>query len=97
MKSRVTVKFDGVSEVAARLADAMSAIEATLATLDRESALLGSRWTGEASDAYVTAKHEWRASMVEINAFLGDAIRELEAANTRYKTADLANGTRWII
>lgn len=97
MSRTLKVTFDSVTESVSRLGDAQTSIATILAKLESESNSLAGSWSGQAADAYADAKTRWAASLVELNGTLSDAIGALSTANERYRTADIANGNRWLI
>ena len=95
MTADLSIEFESVEALSARLATAATSIAALLETRDREVATLRGQWTGEASAAYAAAHDSWTIDLRNINALLTEVSSTVAAAHTGYTAAENGNAQRW--
>ena len=79
-----------IAEVSQELANAATQIDAQLQSLTSELTYLMGQWTGEASNAYLTAQQGWNASMSGMHSVVFEAGALLRGIATRYETTEAA-------
>lgn len=62
-------------------------IQEELDALDRAVAILQSRWSGEAQDAYDEAQSSWTARLAEMNRVLSRITSHVSTADEAYRAA----------
>lgn len=90
MSGRQQVSFDALDGLAKSLAKASENIQSILDDLDAKVAPLATQWTGEAANAYQSAKASWTADMAHTNAVLSAASSAVKAGRRTY--ANVENG-----
>jgi WXG100 family type VII secretion target len=66
----------------------VNAIDDRLSRLEQELAPLRSDWTGNAQQAYQTAKAKWDAAMQEMKTLLAETGSTVTQSNQEYMAAD---------
>ena len=82
------VNHAGLDTAADDLARAVKQIDDRLNRLESELAPLRSDWTGNAQQAYTTAKAKWDAAMQEMKTLLADTSATVTQSNQEYMAAD---------
>jgi WXG100 family type VII secretion target len=83
------VNHAGLDTAAEDLGRAVKAIDDRLNRLESELAPLRSDWTGNAQQAYTTAKAKWDNAMNEMKALLAETSTAVTQSNAEYKAADM--------
>ena len=83
------VNHAGLDTAAEDLGRAVTAIDDRLDRLESELAPLRSDWTGNAQQAYTTAKATWDRAMEEMRTLLAQTGTAVTQSNAEYKAADL--------
>ena len=83
---QIRVRHDDIAALVAEMAIVSRRIAIVLESLDRESKLLQSDWTGEARDAYRVAHARWTSAQHAMNDVLRELTRRL--ANTNQHSID---------
>ena len=79
----------GALDLAAQdIADVVKQIDARMDRLERELAPLQSQWTGNAQQAYNTAKARWDGAIQEMRDLLLQTGQNVTQSNADYKAAD---------
>ncbi|GAB3195765.1 hypothetical protein GCM10027062_03410 [Nocardioides hungaricus] len=82
------VNHAGLDTAAQDLSRAVQQIDDRLNRLESELAPLRSDWTGNAQQAYQTAKAKWDAAMQEMKTLLADTSATVTQSNQEYMAAD---------
>jgi early secretory antigenic target protein ESAT-6 len=82
------VNHAGLDTAAQDLSRAVQQIDDRLNRLESELAPLRSDWTGNAQQAYTTAKAKWDAAMQEMKTLLADTSATVTQSNQEYMAAD---------
>lgn len=82
------VNHAGLDTAAEDLGQAVKAIDDRLNRLEGELAPLRSDWTGNAQNAYQTAKAKWDGAMQDMKSLLADTSNTVHQSNAEYKAAD---------
>jgi early secretory antigenic target protein ESAT-6 len=82
------VNHAGLYTAAQDLSRAVQQIDDRLNRLESELAPLRSDWTGNAQQAYTTAKAKWDGAMQEMKTLLADTSATVTQSNQEYMAAD---------
>jgi 6 kDa early secretory antigenic target len=82
------VNHAGLDTAAQDLSRAVQQIDDRLNRLESELAPLRSDWTGQAQQAYTTAKAKWDGAMQEMKTLLADTSATVTQSNQEYMAAD---------
>jgi early secretory antigenic target protein ESAT-6 len=82
------VNHAGLDTAAQDLSRAVQQIDDRLNRLESELAPLRSDWTGNAQQAYTTAKAKWDGAMQEMKTLLADTSATVTQSNQEYMAAD---------
>jgi 6 kDa early secretory antigenic target len=82
------VNHAGLDTAAQDLSRAVQQIDDRLDRLESELAPLRSDWTGQAQQAYATAKAKWDGAMQEMKTLLADTSATVTQSNQEYMAAD---------
>ena len=82
------VNHAGLDQAAEDLYTTVKEIDDRMNRLDSELAPLRSDWTGNAQEAYHTAKAKWDWAIKEMRDLLDDTGRTVYQSNAEYKAAD---------
>ena len=82
------VNHAGLDTAAQDLSRAVQQIDDRLNRLESELAPLRSDWTGNAQQAYITAKAKWDGAMQEMKTLLADTSTTVTQSNQEYMAAD---------
>lgn len=82
------VNHAGLDTVADDLGQAVRRIDDRLNRLESELAPLRSDWTGNAQQAYTTAKAAWDRAMQEMKGLLQETSSTVARSNAEYRAAD---------
>jgi 6 kDa early secretory antigenic target len=83
------VNHAGLDTVADDLGRAVKSIDDRLNRLESELAPLRSDWTGNAQQAYQTAKAKWDGAMQDMKNLLAETSATVTQSNAEYKAADM--------
>jgi early secretory antigenic target protein ESAT-6 len=82
------VNHAGLDNAADDLGQAVKKIDDRLNRLEAELAPLRSDWSGNAQQAYTTAKAKWDNAMNEMKTLLAETSTAVMQSNQEYKAAD---------
>lgn len=82
------VNHAGLDTAAQDLHTAVKAIDDRMNRLENELAPLKSDWTGQAQNAYYTAKAKWDGAIQEMRDLLDQTSRTVHQSNAEYRAAD---------
>jgi early secretory antigenic target protein ESAT-6 len=82
------VNHAGLDQAADDLGQAVKRIDDRLNRLESELAPLRSDWTGNAQQAYTTAKAKWDNAMMEMKTLLAETSTAVTQSNQEYRAAD---------
>lgn len=82
------VNHAGLDQAAEDLGTAVKKIDDRLNRLESELAPLRSDWSGNAQQAYITAKAKWDGAMNEMKDLLAQTSAQVHQSNADYKAAD---------
>ena len=82
------VNHAGLDQAAQDLYNAVKEIDDRMNRLEGELAPLRSDWTGQAQNAYVTAKAKWDWAIQEMRNLLDDTSKTVYQSNAEYRAAD---------
>lgn len=82
------VNHAGLDTAAQDLRTAVKAIDDRMNRLENELAPLKSDWTGQAQNAYYTAKAKWDGAIQEMRDLLDQTSRTVHQSNAEYRAAD---------
>ena len=85
---QIRVSHDGLDRAADGLHAGVLRIDERLDRLDAELAPLRSDWTGQAQQAYLTAKQKWEGAIREMRDLLDVTSRTVTESNGAYRAAD---------
>lgn len=85
---QIRVSHDGLDRAAEGLHAAVRRIDERLDRLDGELAPLRSDWTGQAQEAYLSARHRWELALREMRDLLDSTGRAVHESNSAYRAAD---------
>ena len=83
------VNHAGLDLAAEDLRGAVKKIDDRMNRLESELAPLRSDWSGQAQQAYLTAKAKWDTALQEMRNLLDDTSRTVQHSNAEYRAADL--------
>ena len=82
------VNHAGLDTAAEDMYRTVKDIDDRLNRLEQELAPLRSDWTGNAQQAYQTAKAKWDGAIQEMRDLLADTSAQVHQSNAEYKAAD---------
>ena len=85
----LVVNHGGLNEVTEHLYKMVKDIDDRMNNLERDLAPLQSDWSGNAQQAYNTAKTKWDTAIAEMMQLLGDTGNTVGQSNVEYHAADL--------
>lgn len=91
----VTFDVAAIEAAARRLATAGDDIERELEALSTRSAVLASRWSGEAREAYLDAHHAWQAQTRGMRQVLAEIAAVAARSGERYDRTESAVARAW--
>jgi WXG100 family type VII secretion target len=92
---QLKVTFGALDTAAGDIQGSANQIQGRLDQLDSELAPLRADWTGQASEAYQTAKAEWTRAMTDMQALLAQVGSAVTQSNSDYQSAERTNQSRW--
>ena len=85
---RIRVSHDGLDRAADGLQAVVRRIDDRLDRLDGELAPLRSDWSGQAQQAYLSARQQWEQAIREMRDLLDATGRTVVRSNSDYRAAD---------
>jgi early secretory antigenic target protein ESAT-6 len=83
------VNHAGLDQAAEDLYSAVKKIDDRMNRLESELAPLRSDWSGQAQQAYTTAKAKWDWALQEMRDLLDDTSKTVYQSNAEYRAADM--------